>query len=319
MYAGVVNVWGQAPQYSTIDLPEPTSTQVRVKVLAASVHNLVRLRAAGKHFSVAGKTPPHVPGTDGVGTVKETGELVYFNSFTTPTGSFAEEINVEKSDIFPLSKNADPVEVAVMVNPTVGSWMALTARAGLVLGSNIKVAIIGATGVSGQAAVQVSKAFGAVEIVTIGKAGAKLEKTKELGATATITLAMKLEETDFSAAADVDVVLDFLWGDVSTAALPSMISKRKNKTQRLTWIQIGELAGANVPIPATLLRMANLVLLGSAPGSWTFGDLNQQLPAMLNAITVHGLKTDFTVKKLAEIESWWNEQGGPRLVMKPSW
>lgn len=317
MHAAVVNVWGEPPKYSDFSLPDPTSTQVRVKVLAAGVHTLVRSRAAAKHFTTAGTNPPHIPGTDGVGTIISTGELVYFNCLTAPTGSFADEINVEKKDVFKLDGGADPDTIAILVNPAMSSWMALTARAGIKPGDKFTVAIVGATGVSGQAAVQITKAMGATSIVSIGKPGAKLEKTTQLGATATVPLAEKLEETDFSAAADVDIVLDYLWGDITKAAFPGIIGKRKNKSQRLTWVEIGSLVGENTPVAASLLRMSNVALMGCAPGSWTFAELNEQLPHMLKAITEYGLKADFAVKQLKDVESWWGETGGPRPLVKP--
>lgn len=317
IYAGVVKAWGDAPVYDKIDLPAPSDTQVRVKVLSAGVHTFVRARASGKHFSMAGKNPPHVPGTDGVGIIPETNQLVYFNALLSPTGSIAQEINVGKRDVFPLPEGADADTIAVLVNPAMSSWMALTARAGVTPGSGTKVAIVGATGVSGQAAVQISKAFGASEIVAIGKPGAALDKTKELGATATVALASgNLSETDFSAAADADVVLDYLWGDVSQAAMAGIIKARKNPSQRLNWIEIGSLAGETNPVPASLLRQANVALLGCAPGSWTFPELYGQTPAMLEAIVKGGLKADHSVKKLEDIESWWNEAGGARPLVK---
>ncbi|KAJ4287352.1 hypothetical protein N0V90_012750 [Kalmusia sp. IMI 367209] len=318
IHAGVVKAWGDAPVYDSIDLPAPSESQVRVKVLGAGVHTFVRSRASGQHFSMAGKNPPHVPGTDGVGIIPETNQLVYFNALLSPTGSIAQEINVGKRDIFPLPEGADVDTIAVLVNPAMSSWMALTARAGVQAGSGIKIAIVGATGVSGQAAVQISKAFGASEIVTIGKPGDKLEKTKELGATAVIPLVTeKLTETDFSAAADVDVVLDYLWGDVSQAALAGIIKARKNPSQRLTWVEIGSLAGETQSVPASLLRQANVALLGCAPGSWTFPELYGQTPAMLDAIVKGGLKAEYAVKKLEDVESWWNETSGARPLVKP--
>lgn len=317
MHAAIVNQWGDVPKYSAMDLPDPTSTQVRIKVIAAGVHTLVRSRAAGKHFSVANRPPPHVPGTDGVGTVAGTGELVYFNAFAAPTGSFAEEINVERSDIVPLAANADPETIAVLANPALSSWMSLTARAAVAPGSDFSVAIVGATGVSGQAAVQISKAMGAKKIVAIGKPGAKLERTIQNGATGTVALAEKIEETDFTETADVDVVLDYLWGDVSTAILPAIIAKREDKSRRLTWVQIGALAGDEARIPGSLLRSANVAVVGSAPGSYTSKELREQMPSMLRTIVDRGLKTEFEVKQLSSIEKWWNDAGGRRPVVKP--
>jgi NADPH:quinone reductase-like Zn-dependent oxidoreductase len=316
VHAAVVNSWGATPTYTTIDLPTPTADQIRIKVLAVGIHNLVRSRAAGSHYSVAGKNPPHIPGVDGVGEVIETGQLVFFNALTSPTGSLAEEIVLGPRDIFPLREGADPEIIAALANPALSGWMAIAARVGIKKGDSFKVAIIGATGVSGGAAVQIAKAFGATEVVTIGKPGPKLERTKELGATASIPLEEKLEDTDFEAAADVDVVLDYLWGNVAQASLSGILHKRKNRSQRLSWVQIGSLAGEELGVSSTFLRKANLVMMGCGPGSWTFPELGKHLPDMLDAIVSGGLETEFVVKKLQDVESWWGETGGPRVVVK---
>ncbi|KAG9700650.1 hypothetical protein KCU95_g597, partial [Aureobasidium melanogenum] len=316
----VVHKWGISPKYSTIDLPEPTENQVRIQVLAAGLHNLVRSRAAGKHFSVVNTSPPHIPGTDGVGALVPSGHLVYFNCLDAPTGSFADEINIDKQDVFKLPKGADPNMIAVLGNPVMSSWMALSARAGLFPNQELEfsVAIVGATGVSGQAAIQIAKAMGAKKVFAIGKPGSKLERTKELGATASIPLSHVLEDTDFTEAANVDIVLDYLWGDVMQAALSGIFAKRKEKTQRLTWVQIGALAGNNISVSAVLLRMANIVMLGCGPGSWTHSELYAQIPAMLQTIVENKMTTDFAVRNLADVGSWWTETDGPRVLVKPS-
>lgn len=317
-HTAVVTTWGAPPKYQPLDLPPPTETQVRIRVLFAGLPNLVRSRAAGQHYSVAHTTPPHIPGVDGVGTLVPSDELVYFTSLTAPTGSFASEINVEKRDVWKLPDGADPQQVAVLVNAVMSGWMALTARVGIVPGQKKgwSVAVLGATGVSGQAAVQVAKALGAERVVAIGKPGAKLEKTKDLGATATIALSGNKEETDYSAAADVDVVLDYLWGDVASVVLPGIIEKREKKSQRLSWVEIGALGGDEVSVSGALLRKANLVLLGCGPGSWSFKELGAQMPAMLEGIVKGGMRADFKVEELEEVERWWSDAEGPRKLVK---
>jgi NADPH:quinone reductase-like Zn-dependent oxidoreductase len=317
VHAAVVNTWGATPIYGTINLPAPSPSQVLIKVVASGVHNLVRSRAAGQHFSVAGRNPPHIPGIDGVGTVKETGQLVYFNALQAPTGSLADEILVDKHNIFPLGENANAQDVAVLANPAMSSWMAIVARAGIKKGEKFTVGIIGATGVSGSAAVQIAKAVGATDVITIGKPGAKLERTSELGATAAIALSETIEETDFSAAADVDIVLDYLWGNVGQASLNGIISKRKNPSQRLTWVQIGSLAGEDMSVSASILRKANIAMIGCGPGSWTFPELGKQLPDMLEVVVNGGLKAEFEPKQLKDVEQWWGEKGGKRVVVSP--
>lgn len=197
--------------------------------------------------------------------------------------------------------------------------MALVVRAGITPGQNerFSVAAVGATGVSGQAAVQIARALGAEKIVAIGKPGAKLEKTKDLGATALVALSEKIEETDFTEAADVDIVLDYLWGNVAQAVLPGIIAKRRNKSQRLTWVEIGALGGNDTAISGALLRMANVIVMGCGPGSWTFPELGAQMPAMLQSIVENKLEGDYKVERLAEIETWWADTSGLRRLVKP--
>ncbi|OSS52051.1 hypothetical protein B5807_03554 [Epicoccum nigrum] len=317
-HAAIVTNWGAPPKYQPFDLPPPTETQVRIRVLLAGLPNLVRSRAAGQHYSVAHTAPPHIPGVDGVGMLVPSDELVYFTSLTAPTGSFASQINVEKRDVWKLPDGADPQQVAVLVNAVMSGWMALTARVGIVPGQREawSVAVLGATGVSGQAAVQVAKALGAEKVVAIGKPGEKLERTRELGATATIALSGEGEETDFTAAADVDVVLDYLWGDVARVVLPGIIDKRKDKSQRLSWVEIGALGGDGVEVSGALLRKANLVLMGCGPGSWSFKELGAQMPAMLEGIVEGGMRAEFKVERLEEVESWWGDSEGPRKLVK---
>jgi len=83
MHAALVTKFGQPPVYTEIPKPEPplaSSDLVHIKVLYAGVHQVVRSRASGQHYSVKSSPdqPVHlVPGIDGVGTIS-TGEYVYF-------------------------------------------------------------------------------------------------------------------------------------------------------------------------------------------------------------------------------------------------
>ena len=150
----VVNDFYKPPSYTTLTLGSPRPSQVRIRVLTAGLHPLVRSRARGIHYSV--HTLPHVPGIDGVGLIPETQQKVYFFCFSSPTGSFAEYINVDRDDVFELPDGADQSLLAAEMNPAMSSWMALRARAKKGEGADpFSVLILGATGAAGMAAVQV--------------------------------------------------------------------------------------------------------------------------------------------------------------------
>ena len=95
-----------------------------------------------------------------------------------------------------------------------------------------------------------------------------------------------------------------------------IIEKREKKSQRLSWVEIGALGGDEVSASGALLRKANLVLLGCGPGSWSFKELGAQMPAMLEGIVKGGMRADFKVEELEEVERWWSDAEGPRKLVK---
>lgn len=325
MHAAVVSTWGSPPQYQTTTLEPPSPTQHRIRILAAGVHTIVRSRAAGRHYT---DTPlPHIPGIDGVGLIDnddddDTSKLVYFNALSSPTGSLADYINVDKSDTFPLPTGADPTTIAAIVNGGMSGWMALTARAGVISGKlapGFSVCVLGATGVSGRAAVAIAKGIGASKVVAVGRNAVALEETKRVGADVTIQLGEKpLKEVDFKEAADVDVVLDYLWSETAAAAMNSMLYQRENRNQRLMWVGIGSVTGPLVQVDETLLRKSNTFICGCGPGSWNMKELKEQIPKLLEVLVQKGVKTEMEVKKLKDVEKSWTEaMGAKRLVFEP--
>jgi NADPH:quinone reductase-like Zn-dependent oxidoreductase len=328
MHAAVVNTWGEAPKYQEFSLPEPSADQLRVKVLAGAAHTIVRSRAAGRHYTTASTSPPHIPGIDGVGIVESPhsslhGKKVYINALRTATGTFAEYINVSPQEVFELPDEADPVAVAASVNPGLSGWMGLTARAGLNASERkpFEVLVLGATGASGKAAVQIAKGMGATRVVAAGRNEAVLEELKGLGADATISLGYEDSpgegKVDFGAAAEVDVVLDYLWSEWAQVAMKSMVTQRKDKNKRLTWVGIGTVAGPLSSVDGSILRSSNTVVCGCGPGSWSFKELDQQMPSLLKTLVQQGVKTECEVRKLADVEKSWPETGAKRLVFEP--
>jgi NADPH:quinone reductase-like Zn-dependent oxidoreductase len=301
-----VSEFGQAPKYVDAEdppIPAPDSELVQVKLAAAGVHILVRIRAAGKHYSAQGL--PHIPGTDAVGTTPD-GQLVYYTAFLPKGGSFAELINVPKSGITPIPKGYDPVQMAGSINPAMSSWMALTTRT-TDLPKNFSVLILGATSTSGALAIPLARALGAGKIIGCARSTSKMA---ELGLDETITLADPPTETDFSKAEDVDVVLDYLYGETATHLLNSL-----KPTTPVQYVQIGSLTGNSMTMPSAVLRSKQIILRGAGPGAWSMKESGEQLPRCLEAMK-DVKPSKFSVVKLADIESAWGRTK-ERLVVIP--
>src|SRR5580658_9287650 len=235
MYAAVVTTFGAAPRYQEFPAPVPAGdSEMLVDVIAAGLHPRVRSQADGSHYTSTDELPL-VPGIDGVGRGPD-GLLRYFVLPDTTMGAMAEQtvIDVRRSLVLPGS--IDPVAVAAAMNPAMSSWVALRQRVPFPPGQDVLV--LGATGNAGQMAVQIAKLAGAKNVIAAGRHPARLAALPALGATATVLLDNQADNNADAAAtpdtaaapdtpdgtaadgtadrlgraaADVDVVLDYLW------------------------------------------------------------------------------------------------------------
>ncbi|KAK2026746.1 quinone oxidoreductase [Colletotrichum zoysiae] len=302
MYAALVDSWGSPPVYTTTDdLPPPSPSQIRLRVLATGVHRLVLSRAAGRHYTST--TLPHLPGVDGVGEDPATGQRYYFTALMT--GSFTEFVNAERGLAAPLPETADPVAVAAFTNPVMSSWMAFAARAGAQK-PGFSVAILGVTSASGRVAVDVARAKGAGRIVGIARNAAAMA---EVALDERIVLAGS--ETDWSKLGDVDVVLDYVYGP-SAIGLLAALPKSEKEVQ---FVHIGSVSGdGDISLPGAILRGKRVAIRGAGPGSWTMKEYGKELEGMVGVSS--GLKAkDVATFGLKDVEKGWKEAGGKNRVV----
>ena len=150
--------------------------------------------------------------------------LRYFVLPDTTMGSMAEQTIIDTRRSIVLPEDSDPIAVAAAMNPAMSSWVALRQRVQFQAGQNVLV--LGATGNAGRMAVQIAKLFGAGQIIAAGRDAARLAGLTALGATDTVLLegtptpCQRLGQ----AAADVDVVIDYLWGEPTAAAMPAVVT-----------------------------------------------------------------------------------------------
>ncbi|KAK4580450.1 hypothetical protein LTR86_000653 [Recurvomyces mirabilis] len=306
MHQAQVEAWGSAPRYISVpDLSPPAEDEIRIKVLAAGVHQVVRSRATGKHYTSG--TPPHIPGVDGIGETED-GKKVYW--FSMDRGCFANWVNMPKRNIRMLPEGTDPVQAAAVINPALSSWMAFKSRVNLPLPQGFSVLILGATSASGRVAVEIARSFGAGRVVGVARDGGKLGSVE--GLDERIVVGEKVEETDFSKLGDVDVILDYVYGPLAAHCLASLKSRRPT-----SYVHIGMLSGQDLVLPGAVIRSKNLTIRGSGPGSWAMHEMAESIDGLLGL--VKGIpKQPVKVAKLSDIETVWGEgvkEG--RLVFVP--
>lgn len=308
MHAAIVTAFNAPPVYA--GHPEPVAkggNEVVVEVLAAGLHHLTRAKADGSHYSSTAVFPL-VPGVDGV--VRDpSGNLRYAALDDTNLGTFADRtvIDVRRSVVLPDS--IDPVQIAAAMNPGMSSWVALRRRINFQEGK--RVLVLGATGSAGRMAVQIAKRFGAAQVIAAGRDTTRLKALQDLGADETITF------DKIDVAADVDVVIDFVWGDPSARAMIPMLTARADRSSPLTWIQIGSIAGELAPIPSAALRAAQLEIIGSGIGSVSPRDFIAELPALATAVAEGAIDVRARAVPLARISQAWTCETDERIVFVP--
>jgi NADPH:quinone reductase-like Zn-dependent oxidoreductase len=231
----------------------------------------------------------------------------------------AEQTLAEPRLMVPLPAEVSAPAVAALMLPAISSWVALTERVRLEAGQ--RVLVLGATGTSGQLAVQVAKELGASEVVAVGRDAAALEKVRGYGAGRVVRLTGEQKDADAiaEAASEVDVVVDYLWGTVTSALLPALCRKREAESRALHWILIGSTAGDEIALSSALLRKRNLHILGSGQGATRTEDMFAIAPDIVRAFAAGKLDVDARQVPLAEVERWWSSPlaSGERIVFIP--
>jgi NADPH:quinone reductase-like Zn-dependent oxidoreductase len=303
MKAAVVSSFDSAPRYQDFPVPTPADDdEIVVDVLAAGLHPRVRSQADGSHYTSTDALPL-VPGVDGVGRGPD-GLLRYFVLPDTTMGAMAEQTVIDTRRSIVLAEGTDPVTVAAAMNPAMSSWVALRQRVPFQAGQDVLV--LGATGNAGQMAVQVAQRLGAGQIIAAGRDAGRLAALPALGATATVPLgASDTADRLAKTAADVDVVLDFLWGQPAADAMIAIITNRADRGQPLTWIQIGSVAGPTAEIPSAALRAARLQLVGSGQGSVSIREYLAELNVLAQEIAAGTIAVDARPVPLAQVEEAW--------------
>ncbi|HVW46147.1 MAG TPA: zinc-binding alcohol dehydrogenase family protein [Solirubrobacterales bacterium] len=318
MHAALVRSFDHPPRYEEVAAPAARGDLELVDVLAAGLHPRVRSQADGSHYTSEGELPL-IPGIDAVGR-RADGEIVYFVAPDGVPGTMAEQALLDPRRSVPLPDGVDVAAIAAGMNPGMSSWVGLRRRAELEPGQSVLV--LGATGNAGQMAVQIARHLGAGTVIGAGRGQERLQSLKALGADVLVAL----EDTDVSyaalgeAAAEVDVVLDYLWGRPSEEAIPAIVRRRKDRSRPLRWVQIGSVAGPDIALPSAALRAANLQIMGSGQGSVTAAGIVAELPALAKEIDAGTFAVDPHPLPLAEVEEAWSATVAPgrRVVFIPA-
>jgi NADPH:quinone reductase-like Zn-dependent oxidoreductase len=251
-----------------------------------------------------------VPGIDAV-VLDVKGHLRYAVLDDTTLGTMAQRTVIELDRSVALPDKTDPVLLAAAMNPAMSSWVALRRRIDFRRGQ--RVLVLGATGNAGRMAIQVAKRFGAGEVIAAGRDRDRLAELPALGADKVCSL------DDLAATAEVDVVIDYVWGDPAAKGMVDLVTARSDRSRPLTWVQIGSVAGPGAAVPSAVLRSARVQIVGSGIGSVPGRDWIKELPQLAKAVTQGAFDVRARAVPLSDIEQAWTaaDHTSDRIVLVP--
>ena len=284
--------------------------QAVIDVLAAGVNPVDVAIAAGRFY--AGKPPlPSVMGREGVGLLD--GERVYFDGPISPFGSMAERALVDPDSTMPVPDGVDDGVAVALGISGLAAWLPLTWRAELEPGEHVLV--LAASGVLGQIAVQAAKLLGAGRVIAAARSQEGLERARELGADATVSLGARDLSAAFEQAAEgrIDVVLDPLFGAPFEAALDAASFKARI-------VQVGQGAGAEATVTSAAIRGKLLEILGHSNHAAPLEIKREAYARMAELAGGGALTVDVEKLALEQVqEAWRRVQDGAhrKIVVEP--
>jgi len=305
MKEAVLDVIGQTPRYGEFEEPVAQDGEAIVEVAAASIKQLDRAIAAGKHYS-SPRALPVVCGTDGAGRLAD-GTRVYFATGRRPFGAMTER--APASLTVPLPDGLDARLAAAIVNPALAAWLPLVWRVRLLPGE--AVLVLGATGAAGRMAVRAARLLGAGRVIAAGR---RQDALNALDADATIDLRLPAEELKQAfaeeAARGLGIVVDYVWGAAAEALIgvlvKSDLSADLANGEGVRLVSVGAMAAPTITLPSSALRGSRLTILGSGTANYPPAAQLRKIIADILSRTARGeLSLDVAPAPLASVAETW--------------
>mgnify|MGYP001037992996 CR=1 FL=1 len=316
MKAAIITGLNTTPELREINEPNLENDQQQIiTVVASPLKNYDRLRTKSGFYG-SFKTFPSITGSDGVGTL-ENGTHVYAQGIS---GMFAEKAVITKGQYVVLPESLNPALAAALPNAITGSLVPLRLRG--YMKKDMTVLINGATGFTGQIAVQAAKYLKAKRIIATGRDQERLNHLKNLGATELILLNQSEEKISgqfkkIQSVAPIDIVLDYLWGHVAELFIRLI---KDGPTHQTRFINLGNNAGTDIKLNADTIRSSAIEIIGAGTGSYTkeeYNRIHQEIFPEIFQLAAKGILTaNVETAALENIAEVWNRkaEAGRRIV-----
>ncbi|HUI87985.1 MAG TPA: zinc-binding alcohol dehydrogenase family protein [Anaerolineales bacterium] len=319
MKAAVLHDFGEQPRYEDFPDPRAGEGEVLVQVKAVALENVDKAMAKGLHYASRQFLPqlPAIIGHSGIGVLAD-GQLVGFGGVKPPYGAMAEKVVIPQGNYFEIPEGVDAAVAAVVPSSALTSYLPLRWLAKLQ--PDETVWINGATGSSGKIAIQIAKLLGAGRIIGTGRNEKSLQQIRELGADVAINLNLSEKELAHAFANETekgcDIILDFLWGYPTETLLQALVPTELGfAKRRIRLVQLGEMAGSSISLPAAALRTSGLEIYGG--GSIPHEVIPESSAQVWDFIKGGKLHMDIERVPLEDVRSAWDNEDvhGKRIVL----
>jgi len=204
--------------------PGPGEVLIKVRAVGLGLPDLTSVR--GRYPFVT--SPPVIPGHSFVGTIEETGPGSRFKPgmrvmartlYTSHAGALAEYALAKDFHTFPAPAELDDAQAAAFVLSYHTAYVGLVSRGKLAEGETLLV--LGGSGATGSAAIQLGKALGA-QVIAVARGEAKVAFCRAQGADHVIdTTQSHIGEAvrELTGGHGADVILDPVGGEPSDQAV----------------------------------------------------------------------------------------------------
>lgn len=247
------------PVLGEVPDPEPEEGEVLVEVHGTALNHADLLQLKGLYPPPEGES--RVPGLECAGVVAELGSGV--GSWHVGDrvmallagGGHGTKVVAPEAQLMPIPEGWSFLEAGSLPEAALTAWTNLVEEGGLEAGET--VVITGATGGVGSFAIQLARELGA-RVVAAGRDLGRLERLRELGAEAWVTLGedFSRQVRDETEGRGADLVLDLVGGEHLPRVLESLADRGRV-------VLLGLLAGRRAEIDLGTLLRRRLRLKGS--------------------------------------------------------
>ena len=195
-------------------------------------------------------------------------------------------------------EGADPAVAAALGIAGLAGWMPVTWRAPV--RPDDRVLVLGATGATGQVAVQAAKLLGAEPIVAAGRDPDRLERALELGADEAVAL-----DGDFG---EPTYVFDPLWGEPLERAVAAAAPGARV-------VQLGQSAGPTATLTSAAIRSKQLEVYGFSIFATPTDVLVDHYRRLVAHAVAGEIQLDVEEVSLDELTDAWARPG--KIVVRP--